>query len=481
VGPSQPHLTSHCNFVQYCYETMSSDSEIIQSFTKSQWALTTTQDRPFSSPSAGDFSIYLNSPSENPWSFPGRLSPDLWLKIFWYSTNVSGAFSISDHRAIVAFTRDRYGTSIHNRFREAMNVKLTVSLVCRAFNALAFQTLFEYLLIKSGDQALRIAARVEHRKADSLEEYGPGWWTTRVELALDGRQAWDHVHTKALSRILRNCPNVVILSSAFCDPRLAARVHDAFLGFKGHAKLKRLEIKGDIPFPTPVMSACSNSLEVLWASPSGWDFGIQKSSKMSLPRLHTLVSGFDKSFITEHWDMPCLRTLISDDNRDLLSCLRRTSGDLRHMRAPITTQRLISLLPEYEQLEELFISMPIPNVSLFSSSPISCVVVEYDSIHWPVDAKGVNEFLTWISSLFSKHNYPYLACLRFVTPIPPRMQACESHFPSALLPMWNSWLNIWRERQVKLESSPGVGAWIADRWQPVKPEDFFCQNLTGFC
>ncbi|KAH9952119.1 hypothetical protein B0H21DRAFT_715894 [Amylocystis lapponica] len=250
-----------------------------------------------------------------------QLPNEIWLEIFSYATFIPGAFTCNGGSAITSYARDDYGISLHRRFRESMDLKLTICLVCRIWRSLGIEYLFQYLLVTSGDQAVRVAAALEHHNSTSEKAHEPGWWTARLDLALDGTHVWTNKHSRALTYIFRNCQKLAVVSTAFCSPcprfTQAPSFARAFSELATHQGLRRLELMGSIAFFDAVIPLVSARLEVLWLRPSSPCVADARKrvQKCQFPRLHSFIlsSATQASNLLASFEMPFLETLVVQD------------------------------------------------------------------------------------------------------------------------------------------------------------------------
>ena len=413
-----------------------------------------------------------------------QLPPEIWLKVFAFASWIPGVLSISDHPAIIGFVRDRYGISVHNRFRVSMDVKLAISLVCRTWNALVSQTLFEYLLVKSGDQALRIASMLEQHTITPSKAHGRGWWTARLEFAFDGVHIWTNEHTNAVIRILRSCPNLICFSTAFCtaDAYLfhSPSFCDALAELRTHSKLKRLELKADLPLLKTIISALGQSLEILWLLPSRRVTTCRDPWKVCLPHLHTFISMFGHGDVMENLELPSLRTLITDDPADQQSFIQRNGQQLLYLTIPNVSLMIssLSLCPNLHSVAISYHEVALARHKLFDNlehSSVQSIVVEDPEFILPAslyteprECHFEHHFLRAILfSLISAHNFPTLKVIRFVLPLCYTLEPFHAKLSGKLLSIWNSWLDACSHRGIRVEVAQGADEWTADEWRPL--------------
>src|ERR1700722_19733442 len=417
----------------------------------------------------GTFTQSHIQPHRDGQSNSAKIPPEIWLEVFLYATWVPGAFLTSDDHDVTGSTLNKNGAALHIRFRCAMDVNLSVSLVCKTWNALVPNTLFRYILVKNGDQALRIADMLENRKSSPHVAHRPGWWTNRLEIALDGTQPWTSIHTQAVARIIHHCPNLAVLSNAFCatdnQPFFPA-IFDTFPITHGHSTqtLRQLELKGDAAWLAAVIAMLASSLEILYLRPVRAAGFKQQSWTCHLPRLHTLISEFPHGLSpTIGWDMPSLETLMMDDQLELQTCAQKYGHQLRHLSLPypyFLTTSLSSLCPNLHELAIDFhnFHMEISFDSLNTHTSLRCIVIQNPILS---AALPLGSHDTLRSALSSLTTLPSLRCLRFQLPL-------RNPVPTPPFSMWASWLERCQIQGITVQYCRGAEGRAT--WRPFTKE-----------
>ncbi|KAI0780679.1 hypothetical protein BD413DRAFT_619235 [Trametes elegans] len=249
-----------------------------------------------------------------------ELPPEVWLRILAYATHIPGALAHDDGETMVAFVRDKYGISLHRRHREATDLLLAASRVCKTWTPLVTEFLFQYIMVKSGDHAIEIANVLERYERDALNRNSAGRWTLRLELALEGVHRWGNEHALAVARIFVCCPNVSVFSTAFCTPDVGLYCDRHFVrvmrGVGTRLSLQRLELRGYATILEAILPPLAPTLEVLWLLPCQRAAQNGVLDPMHFPRMHTLVvaDGFGWGGPPPTWTLPALATLCTEDN-----------------------------------------------------------------------------------------------------------------------------------------------------------------------
>jgi hypothetical protein len=399
------------------------------------------------------------------------------LRIFGFATWIPGAFETSDSDAISAFTKDHYGIILHRRFCETIQLKLTLSLVCKQWCRLVTQYLFEYILIRSGQQAIEIASALED-KLYWNGEHGPGWWTTRLEVALEGVHSWRRKHCVALSRILDNCPNLQVFSTAFCsvDPLFPS---SAFVFALTDKKLpvKRLEIRGDMSIANAMVSEFGLTLEVLWLLAPRGIWGSTPLTMLCLPKLHTLNSSLcsSQSVLTQTWRLPSIRTLHVESRLDLEPYLESYGYQLQRVFIPsgFALSAVLSLCPLLQSfsigLSHLVVDsfadlLPQPNIrTIYIEFGEGVVHIQDFADISSLSIIRCDTLAKNLVALASKDVFPSLECIRFFLP------SCgfvsERCVPSVFLDLWNAWFIQCKAKEISIQGSYGADDQTADAWK----------------
>ena len=414
-------------------------------------------------------------------SFP-ELPPEVWQKIFRYAVQLPGAYSHTDIDGFVAFTRDQYGICAQTRFRAVMNTKLSLSSVCSTWNALMMRHMFEYILLESGPQTLRVADTfAKHASAACNEPCHPARWTTRLEIALAGAHTWTQEHALALAYIIKSCPNLISFSTAFCtgDPPLLDNP-SIISALAESSSVKRVELKVDLPLLKVIATALSQSLEMVWLLPSRRASENHDPWTCRLPNLHTLVSQFQFGRVIDHLELPSLDTLIVSDTCDRASMICKGGRHLQYLSiSDIATT--LPLLPMCQNLFTLAINfheVALRNFAfLFNTMILSNVqrlVIEGNSdvdLSWWFTAKPSRHtecLRKNLLSFASAETFPNLRNIQLVLPL--SMERI-SHDPSARCnwrSVWSSWFTTCKTRGINVETAYGSQQWSTNQWQPFR-------------
>jgi hypothetical protein len=410
--------------------------------------------------------------------------PELWLRIFEFATWIPGAFETSNPDIISAFIRDHYGITLHRRFSETNQLKLNLSVVCKQWYRLVTQHLFEYILINSGQQALKVASALEDRLYWNGGR-GPGWWTVRLEVALEGVHHWRSKHCDALSRILDNCPNLQVLSTAFCSIDHTFP-HSAFVSALTNKKLtvKRLEVRGNVSNVNALVSEFASTLEVLWLLAPRGIWGTAPLAALYLPKLHTLNSSLcsPQSMLTRTWTLPFINTLHIESRLDLEPYLETYGQQLQRVFIP-SGFPLSAVLSHCPSLQSFSIGLshlitdcltellPQPNTRfIYIEFGESVIHIEDFVDISPLSIKRCETLARNLIALASKDVFPSLEYIRLF--LPSRGFFSYRYAPPIFLDMWESWFTRCATKGIFIQGSYGADDQTADIWdEPFTPYD----------
>ncbi|KAI8989682.1 hypothetical protein BD414DRAFT_459710 [Trametes punicea] len=409
----------------------------------------------------------------------GELPPEVWLRVFAYATYIPGAYAHDDGQSLTAFARDKYGISVHRRHREATDLMLTASRVCKTWAPLVTEFLFQYIMVKSGDHAIEIAKVLGRYEQDSLNRNSAGRWTIRLELALEGVHRWEDQHTAALAHIFACCPNVTVFSTAFstADASLfqGRRFLRAMRDVGVRSNLRRLELKGDAALLETILPPLAHSLEALWLLPSRRTAPGGVVDPMHFPRVHTFVlsEGFGWGGPPPTWTMPSLNTLCTEDDNLLPVAQRKVQGffethgaQLQHLTA---CRSALNHVTTCTSLVEWTISCGLlfqvtrlgPAECWLPSTLRRLTLADDMSTTYMLRLDHIALLVEWLGTGL----LPVLESIRFLLPLGRhiRRQRCREDWEQAVELLYERC----RRRGVTLEASIGADEHTADIWSPL--------------
>lgn len=215
------------------------------------------------------------------------LPTELWAKVFEHVSHIPGALDISDPKAIEAYSEDESGILLHYLYYETLKTKLSIGWVCSSWRRIIIPNLFEYIIIRSAQQAHIVARLLQRLRSTQDDETFYGQWVKRIEILMEYTY-WDEGAVDSLAIILDHCPGLVVFSDFFSTGRIPNNTSEPILerlkSMCEHGHLRRIESSGAIAFPLQDLLCGTPSLKVLIAN----HLSIYN---VSLPHLHTLVLG----------------------------------------------------------------------------------------------------------------------------------------------------------------------------------------------
>ncbi|KAF8163620.1 hypothetical protein B0H34DRAFT_805974 [Crassisporium funariophilum] len=415
-----------------------------------------------------------------------ELPPEVWSKIFLFTAYIPGAFDLTNYEAIAEFTRDRHGISANNRLTSSLNTKLALSLVCKSWNVLVQRVIFEYICIKNGAQALALAA-VLHGKADDLNPVqGPGWWTLRVEIALEGVHIWTSEHTDAVLYILGNCPNLVCFSTIFstAEPHVYSCIA-LIESLRHHRELKRVELKMDKWVLERTSTFLAGFLEVLWMLPCRRFSEGDNAHHAVFPRLRILVSGTQCEQLVKKLSLPNLRACIIDHS--ITSVLPVMNGGIIEFLAASDLGSMLPMLRFCPNLTTISIKYRelASDEFVWNTEPkypsVQCIMIEdldllrregwYGLATYDSQDTYANVHLN-LSKLVSLDLFPELKSLKLFLPVHTK-EKVTAWFLAGIRDIWRRLLTQCSTLNIRVEVSQGSEEWTANTWQPLAPDGVY--------
>ncbi|KAL1944692.1 hypothetical protein VTO73DRAFT_3122 [Trametes versicolor] len=411
-----------------------------------------------------------------------ELPPEIWLRVFAFATHIPGALSHDDGQSFIAFARDKYGISAHRRHRQATDLMTTAVRVCKAWSSLTTQFLFQYLLVKSGDHAVEVAAALKRYGKDPSRQNSAGQWTVRLELALEGVHRWDEAHSAALAHIFACCPNMTVFSTAFstADASLfqGRRFLRAMRDVGRRSNLKRLELKGDAALLEAILSPLASSVEALWLLPSRRSASHQVVNHTHFPLVHAFIlfEGFGWGGPPPTWTMPALQTLCTDDDnlaaptqRRLQAFFEAHGSQLQHLvayRSAISCLNLCTNLAEWTLPCGIVVQavLALPAGGPLTTTLRRLTLMDDMSMVYMLRLDHIAALNEWLGSDL----FPALETIRFLLPLGRynRRQRSRPHWEQAIeLLQEHS-----KQRGVRLEASLGGDEHTAEIWTTFSVE-----------
>lgn len=346
---------------------------------------------------------------------------------------------------------------------------LSASLVCKAWTPIAAEYLFRYILVKSGNHAVKIATTLDSLTNNSLRSCSPGRFTLRLELFLEGVHQWETSHTAALTSILSHCLNIRVFSTAFMSvdaPYDSQQFMNAMQAVGLRPNIRRLELKGNAALFWVVLPSLAPHLESLVLIPL---YARGTRSELTFPNLRTFILsdrwaiplGDSSSTITgPPFRMPALRALHLSPNSSTDSDFFRTvAGQLEHFSAGGNTAFALELCNSLSSLTEwtlpvtLFISIDRANF------PPTLRVVNFDGglTGFPLGSLAV-----WVAN----RRPPALTTIRFLLPF--RRHSCE--ITQGTIRVVKLFVGACMKRDIQIELAKGVDQHTSRSYVPATVE-----------
>ncbi|KZT26383.1 hypothetical protein NEOLEDRAFT_1091295 [Neolentinus lepideus HHB14362 ss-1] len=417
-------------------------------------------------------SDYATSPRPLP-----QLPPEIWLMTFRKATWIPGTTRLSDRDEFTAYARDDHGLNLYIRHRQAMDTKLSLSLVSKSWRILAAEFLYEYIVIKNGEQACQVNNVFKH-DGYHLGQQTYSSCTTRIDLALEDVHVWEDHHTSAVVSILKHCSNLVTFSTAFSTAEAYLFYPSTFLQalvpLRDLKKLRRLELRGDVNFLNDIVSQVTEEIEILWLLPPPKGSRRNESLSLCLPKLRTLKMSFIEAKFTLDWQMPSLENYSTGEVVYLPQHLEANGSHLRWVAIPkpafvITT---LSFCPNLLELDIQFGGTSlVPFNWTCSHTNLRRILFEgcpdfSRPISWYKESNSshLKCLRTSLLTLINGTTFPALECIRLVLSL--NWIPYDGEPPDVFTHIWDFWLDSCTSRGIRVEVSVGASDHTADIWQP---------------
>ncbi|KAF9238475.1 hypothetical protein BU15DRAFT_47555 [Melanogaster broomeanus] len=139
-----------------------------------------------------------------------RMPPELWLRVFDLATDVHGLLNYDDPissdlpRALVKQREQQL-------LRDSLRTKRNIVLVCRYWNELAVEFLYQSVLITRVDTLASLHESLQRHASAAAGRTRLGWWTRRLDVLIqdDRCEASDYA---LLAEVVRHFSNLVIVT-----------------------------------------------------------------------------------------------------------------------------------------------------------------------------------------------------------------------------------------------------------------------------
>ncbi|KAL5533116.1 hypothetical protein ACEPAF_4892 [Sanghuangporus sanghuang] len=434
--------------------------------------------------------------TSNTKSYAVNLPPEIWLHVFEILAYIPGILSLSDERAIEAFSEDGNGVILQGLYADIMKTKLAIGQVSWTWRKLILPLLFEFVVVKSGRHALEIASTLARLKREQLEKDYYGRWIKRVEVLVSDK-CWEQDSADALVRILELAPNTMVFSDLFCFGALPQdsipSIISTLQGLSESRQLRRIDSSGGIIYRLSLLSNMP-SLEVLVTSQA-------ITTPMILPKLHTLSIANSEVVLAHglgNLVAPNLQSLITRDKTARTSTAVKVylhsnsslSVSLKHLRwAPPrhtkTTQQLKKLrlnIADMPELTSLTVDIgTLPSLGSFENFRIKHQTLQrivFDNfptfgtrMHLGHYLQGRRILSGFLHSLLKVEDNPSLQTIGFL-----RYQSYfeTGNFSTHSRPweggvnitLWRDFLAACKERGITVEASVGAKNHFYGSWQP---------------
>ncbi|KAG9310905.1 hypothetical protein JVU11DRAFT_8764 [Chiua virens] len=152
----------------------------------------------------------LVSRSLTPTQSPPRVPPEVWLRIFDQATNLDAPLECSDP---ISSDLPRALVKQHELrgFKESLRTKRRLAIVCRTWNELALEFLYQSILITEVHALVSLHGSLQRHALTARRKNRLGWWTKRLDVLIEDErcEASDY---DMLAAVVRQFPNLAIVA-----------------------------------------------------------------------------------------------------------------------------------------------------------------------------------------------------------------------------------------------------------------------------
>lgn len=141
---------------------------------------------------------------------PPRVPPEVWLSIFALATDLDTLLNC-DSSISSDLPRSLVKQCELQRLKNSLCAKRSIALVCRTWNELALEFLYQSILITKVDNLLSLHESLQRHALQTQSKNRLGWWTKRLDVFIEDQRC-DPSDYGALTAVIRQLPNLSIIT-----------------------------------------------------------------------------------------------------------------------------------------------------------------------------------------------------------------------------------------------------------------------------
>ncbi|KAN0080200.1 hypothetical protein V8E55_009766 [Tylopilus felleus] len=151
----------------------------------------------------------MTSVSTTPLQIPPRVPPEVWLRIFGHATDLEALLNcdalISDMPRMLAKQCEL------QRIKQSLRTKRSLALVCRTWNELALEFLYQSIFITKMDTLVSLHESIQRHALTAQGRTRLGWWSKRLDVLIEDEHCESSDYSM-LAAVLRQLPNLSIIT-----------------------------------------------------------------------------------------------------------------------------------------------------------------------------------------------------------------------------------------------------------------------------
>lgn len=152
----------------------------------------------------------MTSVFASPPHIPPRVPPEVWLRIFGLATDLGAPLNCDS-----PISSDLPHTLVRQHelqeLKDSLRTKRSIILVCRTWNELALEFLYQNILITKVDGLVSLHESLQRHALTTQGKNRLGWWTRRMDVFVEDErcEASDY---SMLAAVMRQLPNISIIT-----------------------------------------------------------------------------------------------------------------------------------------------------------------------------------------------------------------------------------------------------------------------------
>lgn len=146
----------------------------------------------------------------DPPQIPPQVPPEIWLRIFAIATDLDSLLNCDS-----SFSSDLPRTLVKQHelqpLKNSLCIKRSITLVCRTWNELALEFLYQCILITKVENLHTLHESLQRYALTAQGKNRLGWWTRRLDVLIDDQRCQPSDYGM-LAVIIRQLPNLSIIT-----------------------------------------------------------------------------------------------------------------------------------------------------------------------------------------------------------------------------------------------------------------------------